>query len=85
MTFVLTPAQYATLKTKLLGQKDVTVKPAGDLSGLIITPDVTLSYSYDGTKSLAMQVTEKHSFRARHIATAAMIESKIKDLIMENL
>lgn len=84
MTYTLTPEQYATLQSKLTAQPHVTVSPAGPNAGTIVTSDVTLSYSYDGTATLTIAVDATHSFLARH-ASESILDGHIRSLIAENV
>lgn len=84
MKIAVTPAEYAELTVKLVSTKGVIFVPAGPNGGTITTSDVTLSYLYDGTGEVDVEVTEKHSFLARH-APESVIESHITQIFAESL
>lgn len=72
MTIAMTPAQFSTLSAKLTAAPGITFTPVTNTSGAIITSDVTLSYVYDGTAQADVEVTERHSFLARHASESTI-------------
>jgi hypothetical protein len=82
MKIAVTPAQFTTLQAKLQSESGVTVTPITPMTGAITTSDVTLSYAYDGTDSVDVEVTAKHSFKAK-LASESQIESRINALFAE--
>lgn len=80
MTFNLTPQQFAALGNKLGSTPGVQLRPANLLSGSISTSDVTLAYSYDGSAVLSVDVTAKHSLKAK-LASDAQIQERIAALL----
>lgn len=79
MQIAVTPQQLSVLEEKLSVQHGVTVETTSDAAGIVKTPDVTLSYVYDGKGILDVEVTAKHSFEAK-VAPSSMIESRIRTL-----
>lgn len=82
MQIMLTPAQFSALEEKLSVQQGVKVEPTSETAGTVTTSDVTLSYLYDGTASLDVEVTAKRSFKAK-LASESMIEGKIREMFAE--
>lgn len=82
MQLNITPTQFSTLQEKLSADHDVTISETTDVTGTLTTHDVTLSYSYDGTSVLDIEVTAKHSFEAK-VAPESVIDGKITDLFQQ--
>lgn len=80
MQISVTPTQFSTLEEKLSVQHGVTVSPTSDMAGTVTTPDVTISYVYDGTANMDVEVPERHSFLARH-ASESTVEGHVRDFL----
>lgn len=66
MKFAITPDEFAKLEAEGIDEKNVVVTSTGQNSGSITTPDVTLSYAYDGVGSLDVKIISRNSFLAKH-------------------
>lgn len=85
MNFALTPAQFSLLEEKLsVQQSGFKLTPSSALVGSLLTPDVTLSYVYDGTANLNVILIAKHSLKAR-LASDGAIQSKIQELFQQEI
>jgi len=80
MTFPMTPQQFSSLGNTLANNPGVQLRPANQLSGTISTSDVTLAYSYDKTAALTVDITAKHSWKAK-LASTEQIEQRISNLL----
>ena len=80
MKITMTPLQFEGLEETLKQAPGVKLNLTSSDSGTLTTPDVTLAASYDGTDSLDLTVTDKHSLAA-HFASESMIESHITTMI----
>lgn len=76
MQITITPAQFAALDQKISGQSSIRLAPINATSGIMTTPDVTLSYSYDGVSTLDVEVTAKNSWKAK-LASDSIINGQI--------
>ena len=83
MTFPVTPPQFFNLTKNLCNVPGVQVRMSNLLSGSISNSDVTLSYAYDGMAVLTVDVTAKHSFKAK-LASDSEIQQKIQALLTAN-
>ena len=83
MHFTLTPAQFELLKTELEARTDVALTLSAPGAGELKSDLVTLSFSYDGSSSLQVDVVAKHGLAI--MASAATIEAHVSGLIAQTL
>lgn len=84
MTYPLSIPQYETLKEKLAAAPDVALTSSGPNAGTITTPQVSLSYTYDGSTNITIATTARHGFFVQH-ASQDTIDQHIATLIRDNL
>ena len=84
MTLTITPAQFASLKAQLAQAPGVILDPLTPTAGTLSNSDVELSYSYDGSAVLTVEVIARHSLMAK-ISPEQMIDEQIETLIQSNL
>lgn len=83
MHFPLTPPQFELLKTELEARPDVTLTLSAPDAGQLENELVTLSFSYDGSSSLQVDVVARHGLA--FLASAAAIEAHVSGLISKAL
>lgn len=84
MQIAVTPTQFSAIEEKLSVTQGLKLTQGATDSGTLLTPDVTLSYSYDGVGVLSVEVIAKHSVLAR-FASEATIEEHINSIFAKSL
>ena len=84
MTLNLTPGQFAFLKAQLSTAPGVVLVMDTPYCGTMQNSDVTLAFGYDECDKLEVDVTARHSFKAK-IAPQSTIDARIAKMFNEFL
>lgn len=85
MQFSVTPVEFELLQVDLEKSDQIkSLTMSSPDSGTLVTSDVTLACSYDGSSTLFVTVTGKHSLAAK-FAPESVIEKHVAELLNQFL
>jgi hypothetical protein len=80
-SYTVTPQQYAALLAALHSNNEAVNLTINGNSGSVSYQGVAFSWAYDGTASLAVAITAKHSFASKLVSNATIFDELNTQLI----